>query len=699
MLPSPVLREHYAREVAGRVEHVKPALRELVLGGLGDLALALAQRPLRRWQGSRDRLARAMGERWAWPEATAIVELGRDIGLLVPAPAAGAEPVEGVLRPLDVGVFTWLGARRIARTRDQDDLMDRRFNGSLFDMFAMAPSFVDPEPAMGLVGIMLDSPGPFDDLLELGSALAAAAVAWGSAASPEQRVFLTERAMSWTQPMGADWNREIGTALLVLECRRHEEREHLLNLASENISEIIANALSDPELATNAAILSTFDTCIAMLLAGQTPTAGPDAETRMRAPARDVVERTTKSLPRAHAHRVGRALARVLPPGPERNAALVVAARLALELGDPLGIAPLAAAVAPYDQPDGPGALVAEVLARVVEAPRDAALLRATIAGCEAARAWESCPATTLARAADVVASDATPPEVRIEVAALLGHHGVRMTTPGPFAEVLAHAFERDLEAGAPEPIAGWVGALLHLGSQDDRLGRLAIGLCAGDMPPRLRQALAEAVDRGVRLAPEQTDALVGGFLDLHERAGTTSAMLFVCGTITDSLQQAHELGPFSPLLPLVDDKQALLLRALAPLAGQADDPHLAAEAATACAALLRGDAAFALTLVRLRAHADDLKVKSLYDLAIGACRVFDPAVVERLARDAVQADYDVAAAACVALRLLVETFDQAERLEPWLESLRGRIEEPGPHQVPMQQLVVQLAMLPLGAD
>ncbi|MCC6623660.1 MAG: hypothetical protein IT385_20550 [Deltaproteobacteria bacterium] len=695
MLPSPILRDHYARQVADKVAGIKPSLRELLLDGLGDLALALARRPIRRWHGGRDALARALGERWVWPEATALIELGAQTGLLVPIARPDAE---GQLRPVDVGVFNWLGARRIARTRDQDELMDRRFNGGLFDMFAMAPSFVEPEASMGLVSIMIESEGPFEELLELGSALAAAAVAWGCEASPEQRVYLTSRAMPWTQPMGADWNRETGTALLVLECQRHEEREHLVNLASETISEIVGSAFGDADLAQNPAIIATFETCVAMLLAGLGPSIGaaPGHVPTPRAPSRERVERVVASLPRQHAHRVGRALARIMPPGPERNALLVAAARRALELGDPQGLEPLEAIVSPRDEA---GALVAEVLARLAEAPRDARLIETTLAACEAVRAWEACPAETLARFADLAADDAVPPDVRIECAGALGRHGVRATTPGPFADALVAIFERDLEAGSPELIAGSVGTLLHLGSPDPRLGRLAFGLCTAELPPRLRQLVAHALNEGIALVPDQIDALVGAFVELSERPDAATAMLYLSGLITDTQQTDFDLGPFSPLSPLPSDKRELLLRALAPLAGQGDDPQLAAEAATACAALMRGDQEFAHALVKLRGFASDPKIKSLYDLAIGACRVFDPEVVERLARDAAKADHDVAAAACVALRLLVETFEQAGHLDPWIEPIRLRIEEPGPHQVPMQQLLVQLATLPLGDE
>lgn len=675
MLPSPALFAYYQGDLEARLAGVKAALRDPLLDGLGDLALALARRPIRRWSGSRDALARALGERWAWPEATAVVEVAAQVGLLVKLP-------DDSLRPRDVGTFTWLGARRIARTEDQDGLMDHRMNGGLFDMFALAPSLLaDPEQAAGVVRLMAERDGPFEELLELGSALAAQAVAWGAPATPELRAFLTERALSWTQPMGADWNRDVGTALLVHECRVNEDKEHLQNLASEMLAELVTSALDDAELAHSPAILATLDTQIAMLVGS----AGGPSATRER------VELVAGRLPRSHAHRPGRALARVLAPGHERNRLLAHAARLAIEAGDPRGALVLEALAEPYE---GDGV---EILARLLERGegnlRDRDVMRAAYEACQVVRGLERCPAPLGERLLELVGGDVAP-ELRIAAASALARHGT--SAEAPVVRAIEEAFGRD-ETLAPEPTAGAVGALLHLGSEDLRLGPVALALGAGELPGPLAQLLRGAVDEGVRRVPAHAQELGQLYHAFAARPELAQSLLAVCAVITDVSQADYELGPFASGRPLPDAAREALLGALVPMAADHEQPERAAEAATACAGLLRGDPVFAAALVHRRAQAEGHKIKSLYDLALGATRVFEPAVVDRLARDAAQADFDVAAAAAVALRLLLETYDQADRLEPWVRDLRARVDQMGPHQVPTLQLLAQVATLPLG--
>lgn len=689
MLPSPILREHYREAIAARIEHLKPELRDILLDGLGDLALAFARRPLRFWHGDRETLARALGDRWVWPEATAVIELGTQVGLLVPCAD------EGQLRPCDVGHFTWLGARRIARTQDQDGLMDHRLNGGLFDMFALAAALLDDaEGAAGIVQLMSDSPGPFEDLLELGPALAAAAVAWGAAATPELRLFLTERALAWTQPMGADWNREIGTAILVLECQRSEEREHLMHIASEVLTELIQTALSDEELSQQPAVLATLDTMLAMLVAGAAPRPSVDDAGALvfRAPAVEHIRRIVGLLPQGHAHRVGRAVARILPPGRERNELLVYAARLARDSGDPSATAPLEALAPPYD-------LAATLIDEVVQAartePDDPYAEHIALRACHAVRTWDTCPAPILLALAGLL-GDQVRPALRMAAGAALGRHDFEQT---PEASDLLRALEESFqrEETSREQMAGSGGALLHLGSRHERLAPVALALITDVLADTLKKAVAEALDVGLRKVPEHVDELVQ-FHRVHEdRPEVIAALLFACGVITDTAQIEHDLGPFSTTRPLPEHVRDLLLTVLIPLASSLDDPYVAAEAATACAGLLRGDETLAGSLMELRASADDVRVKSLYDLALGVSRVFIPGVIDRLGRDAAQADPDVAAAACVALRVSIETFAQAQHLEPWLPAIRGRLEESGPHEVPALQLVAQLATLPLG--
>ncbi len=160
--------------------------RSEVLKGLGDLALGLAHRPIGQWIGAPEELA-ALFAGWAQLEATTMVEIAADTGLLKAA-------ADGRLYPATPNQFTWLGARTTWLTQDAVGYMDHRMRGSLWDIYAMAPAF-EPEPvkAAGLVRLLAERSGPWEDLLGLAPLLAAEAIAWGADAEETLRGDLLEK--------------------------------------------------------------------------------------------------------------------------------------------------------------------------------------------------------------------------------------------------------------------------------------------------------------------------------------------------------------------------------------------------------------------------------------------------------------------------------------------------------------------------
>jgi len=671
MLPSPNLRAHYAMGVSERIAKVKGSLHTSLLDGLGDLACSLARLPMRHWCGEKNDLARLMTHRWTWPEATALVEIAEKVGLLVPWLDTG------MLKPREYGQFLWLGARRIALTEDQDELMDHRMNGALFDMFALAPGFVSSDMAQGLVRVMAERPAPWDEILDLSASLAAAAVAWGAAVDDELRQHLVERAHAWTQPMGMEWNREIGTAFLVNEASAGPWRDEITNTAIENFNELIQSALGDPELAEVPVVIATLETQLAVMLAGY----GATAQT---------IDQIMGRLPTTHAHLVGNAVARVTAPGVARNELLVEATRAALTAGDTAALTTLTALVEPLAGAIGP---IHDVFQQLLEnLPGDPPTQRRVFGACQAIASWESCPELTLHLLSRIVVSTAEP-ELRIAAAAALSRHTKFL---GHTRQVLLDTLEGELTAPDRLTVVGATGAAMHLGSQHPKLMAMAVALVADGAPFDL---LGPAFDDALRQVPAHGAAFEEMIADYAGNQDIIGAALGLCVQVADALHREHDLGPFFIPPPLTYEVRGALTRFLMPLAANLEVPHFAADAATTCAWLMRGDRGYSLTCLNLRAYAQEPKQRAMYDLALGACGVADPEVIERLGKDAAQGPPDLSAAAAVALRVMLETYDQGDLLEAWLPTIRARCDLAGAQQGPLIALLQQLATMPLGTS
>lgn len=668
MLPSPALRQHYAFEVAERIAKVKANLHTVMLDGLGDLALALAHRGIHRWSGTAAELAELLAPRWSRPEATAVVDVATNIGLLI---KVGAD----LLRPRELGHFMWLGARRIASTEDQDQLMDHRLKGPLFDMFAIAPSLVtDADAAAQLVRLYNDREGPWEGLLECGAALAAAAVAWGAPVEDELRYHLLTRAEAWVQPMGIDWNREVGTAILVQEAKAGPFKDEVISLAMVRLTEIASEALGDPDLADNPAVLASLDSQIAIVLAGF----GPNTET---------ITTLLEKLPPAHAHRVGSAVAQVLEPGEARNEALVEAANLARAAGDPGALGILSGLVEPLAGVIGP---IHDVFQEVIEhPPGELTTVYQGMSACQAIGHWESCPELTLHLLTRLIASSADP-DLRIAAAEAVSRHMSRL---GRAHEILLETLHGQLELVDRAQAIASCAAALHLGSTHIRLGALALAMVADEGPIDI---LGRALDAGIRWNPLHFTTFEETLAHYAEDERMQIAGLAILTQVGERAHQEAMLGPFFTLPPLEPVVRMGIARVLLPMVGNIQRPEFSGDAAAACGWILRGDPAFALTCWGLREQAPDDRLKSMYDLAMGATGVADPKVIDRLGRDCAQGSPELSAAAAVALRVLLESHAQGALLEAFLPVIRERAELPGVQQGPILVLLQQLATMPL---
>lgn len=667
MLPSAALRQHYAYAVADRVAKVKASLHTPLLDGLGDLALALATRPIHRWSGTVDELAQLMAPHWSRPEASAIIEVALQIGLFTQR--APASP----LRPRDVGHFMWLGARRLAASPSQ--LIEHRLSGPLFDMFALVPALLtDREHAMALVRDYNDREGPWEDLLECGAALAAAAVAWGAPVEDELRYHLLTRAEHWVTPLGLDWNRDIGAAILVEEAKNGPFRDEVVGLAMQRMTDLVTDGLGDPDLAQNPAVLASLDAQLAILVAGFTP----NTETMTTLIGR---------LPPDHAHRIPRAIGQIMEPGQARNEALVEAAKLALDAGDNDALAALTALVEPLAGVIGP---MHDLFQSVLEhPPGDLQTVYRAMAACRAIGHWEACPELTLHLLSRLTASSVDP-DLRIAAAEALSTH---FRALGRAHQILLDTLHGQLELTDRAQAIASCAAALHLGSPHLRLGALALAFAADGGPVDI---LGHALDAGARWNPLHLEAFEETLAHYADDDHVRGIALTMLSRLADRIHQEAMLGPFFTLPPYDPIVRSGLARMMLPVVGDLSRPDWSAEAAAACGWILRGDPGFSLTCFNLREQATQPSHQILYDLALGATGVADPKVVDRLGRDCAHGSPELAAAAAVALRVLFETADQTDGLDR-LGIIRERADHPGPQQGPIRILLNQLATLPTG--
>ncbi len=669
ILPSARYRDWLAEAAATRVLKVKESIQATLMDGLGDLALALARRPLARWVGSTQDLARLVADKWTWPEATAFTELAVQVGLLVPAPAGGE-----LVRPLDVDVFQWLAARRVADTGDADGLMDHRMNGSLFDVFAMAAAITHDEQGAGLVRLYLERPGPYEEQLELGAALAATAMAWGAPADADVRADLLQRSIAWTQPTAKRWLRRAGTALMAAEAWDGPFADDTLEGAMERYR-ATRDALNDEELAGHPLLLATLETDLTVIIAA----AEGDPE---------LLEPLFDQLGAAYADRVGRAIGQLLPPGERKNDLLLFAARQAAAQDDPAALSALEGLVEPMASAIGP---IHTAFQQVLEAKAEPQVVAAARSACAAIAHWRSCPELTAHLLARLVVAPVDP-ALRLGAAAALAVHP---RVAAASRETVMNALERQFDSQDAGVRVAAVGAALHLGTEDPNAAALALGLIADGAP-------AEAIGPGLAYGLRRSPGLMAGLEHVWQQVGDEEpikvATLQALLEVAESAHQSHELGPFYLAPPLTPEVSAGLMKALLPFIGDVSRPAMAAYAAGAAGWLARGDRGLALTLRAVRERMSDPTHRDAFTVALGAIGTVD-LVVEPLATECGEGAPDRCAAAAQGLTVLFDTADQTAALDPWLPTITTRATFDGPQQEALLTMLYVLATAPLRGD
>ena len=644
---------------------LRDATREQVLTGLGHLALSLAHRPLRRWQGDLESLVPLCVGQGAL-EARTTLEIALDCGLL-------SEGSDAQLYPTTPHHFTWLAARATALNDDARGLMDERMRGSLWDVFAMAPSFVvDETMAEGLVALMAQRHGPWEDQLQLSALLAAQALAWGAPAEDALRAELLEKAIDWTMPTATPQYFEGGAAVLAAEVRGGPFAAEVLEGTQGRLGDLLEMMAADSELREHPLVLASLETHLTTLLAAC------EDETD--------IEAVFSQAPGQQAH-IARAIGQVHAPGAYRDECVLYAVSRAVQAGQYEAIVHLGTLSAPHE---GAVSLLGTSLQMLHDEPNDPSAQRASRAACEALANWKTVPESIgflLAR--NILAP--VEPELRIACAGALSMHPKMLESAAPtLLETLEANFSRE------EPVirSGIVGAALHLGTRDPTASALAIGLVADGVPAAL---LGPALDEALRSAPSLAKGLEAIWTQVEADEALTVASLLALGEVAEGEALRLGAGPYARRPPLSAENRELIEGCLEALALDLSAPLRAGEAAVSLGWLRRGDKGFAEALLGARSAVKGESEMVLFDLALGACGVASQAIIERLARDAADGNSTVSMGAAGALRILLEDVADADPLEPFLHRLEARAQGVGEEREALLGLLHFLATRPLG--
>ncbi|PIE18961.1 MAG: hypothetical protein CSA66_03470, partial [Proteobacteria bacterium] len=641
-LPSAAYKNLIAQQVLAGLSHISPDIMGPTMDVLGDVFLSLACRPVSEWYGSRDQLARLAGDAWAWPEATAAVELAQQGGLLV--------PWRGALRPRDLAVAIWLAARRTTMSEDARGLMDHRLRGSLFDVFALAPAFTDEEEAVGLVELYATHEGPWEDLLQLGKGLAATAIAWGAPAGAERRAELVRAAFDWTGIDGPAHLHNLGVALLCAEVREGPYAADVRDGVAERIHAALEQ-LADPDLTGHPGLNATLQADLAVAAA----LSGGDLAALGDLPA---------SLGAAHASKLGRGVAMAFVPGKQKNALLIAAAHAAIEQGDPEALATLDALVEPFAGAIGP---IHNAFKAVLEAgATDDDAVALARGACRAVAHWNSTPELTSHLLARLVVAPVDA-DLRLDAAAALSKH------PARFAASRDKVLDT-LEAGFGDDDVlrrtACVGAAMHLGTEHTHAPAIAIGLVADGVPA---EVLGPAIAEGLRQSPVIANGVVTAWERWGSEAPIQQATVDLLEQVGELARAEHTAGAFFLRPPQHEQVRAAFLKILLAVAGDVTHPELAGTAALAAGWIARGDVGLAKTFAGLRNQVSDEQHKALLDMAMGATGVAHEVVVGMLGRDVAEAEPALSAAAALALVALLDERGDAEGLEPYIDVIRAR--------------------------
>ena len=191
-----------------RLNGLDEAASEKLLAALGALAIALVRRAPRFWHPQRQ-LASQLVELGA--EDPDQLDLAVDRGFLIGDQA---------LRFCSREEMVYFAARRILATEDAEGDLDRRLRGALFDTVALAVAQIpDPVESAQMLRDLVESEGPYEDLLELASMQACLALAFGAAADDELRDTLIDKALHWVVGPAQLPHAYYGAAALIAELR------------------------------------------------------------------------------------------------------------------------------------------------------------------------------------------------------------------------------------------------------------------------------------------------------------------------------------------------------------------------------------------------------------------------------------------------------------------------------------------------
>lgn len=669
ILPSARMLAHLEDQVMQRVSRLPPSIFEVTLDVLGDMALTLATLPMARWAHTRDGFARCVGSHFSWPEATAAADIAIDTGLLIEVP--GGTTADKTFRPGDAGWFMWLAARRVAKTDDQDGLLDHRLRGPLMDVFAMAAAMADDEASIGLVHTFLTKEGPLEDLLGLGMELAMLAVAWGARTDEETHLKLVRAAFDWTSVSSNGDHVEAATAFLAAEAWSGPLVHEVRVAAKERLEGSLEEMNADEELLHHPKAAEAVDAELALLVSGS---GGEGAQ----------LEPWFETLGQVHSFRVGKAIARVLPPSEAKNALISWAANQAMKRQDVDALSVMGALTEPVANSVG---IIHNIFKLLLEHPDDDELVAVAHGALRALAHWENCPELTTHLVSRLALSPIAA-QVRIAAAGVLSRHPQYL---GKNLQILLEGFEAALDSEKAVHRAAGAGGLLFLGSDEPRAAAMAVGLVVDGIPAEL---FAEAFASGVRQSPAQIEGLEPMWEHFADRADIHEASTLLLGALAQSCQVESGLGPYFKDSPLHPDTRQRVLAYLLSRTHDLSDPSTALSAALHAAWIARRDAGLGIALRAMRAQLTDAEQHEALTLALGALGLREDIVP--LVHEAAHGSPDEAAAAARAALVAIETRPDTDHLDELVPLLERRARQEGPQQEPVRALLRHMALVPL---
>jgi hypothetical protein len=669
-LPSARLRAYLRQRVQASLADLGVVSQQAIADGLGDLGLYLAHDHIGSWSRSYDELTNALVATGRdEKESEVIVELGLRTGLLK------VDRSDYVIYPTEPEIFLFLAGVRTATTEDEQGLMDHRMRGALFDIFAIAVGELgETEEAAGLVRLLFEKEGGWEDKLQLAQAQAAAAIAWGAAVEVEILGTLIPRAFEWAGPTGHDFHRDTATAFLCSQARSEDFGSDVLQHAEELVDTLLEH-LSDPDLEENPVLIASLEAFLCVIVAGRTA-AGQSIE-----PFFDKLG--------LHASLMGEALSKTLVPGLETNALLVEATRSAAKAGSASALASLAGLSKPIA---GAAGLIQEALRTGREAPSDQDSQDAAQIACLAITEWTECPELVTHLLGRLTVAKVEP-ELRISAASALSCHPEALDS---ISEALLETLEAQMEEQDPVIRTGIVGAALCLGSQSSVATATALGLIADGVPA---EVLGPAIDEGIRQSPHQVDGLTYVLENFGSDVAIQNAFMATLVHISEAASAENEFGPYHTSPSLSEYARGEFIKLLLPIAKSNEPPEYSGSAAIALGWVGRGDKALNTLIHSWLDQCFSSNRQALLTLALGACGVPTPETLVFLAAETTSGESQRVEAGAMALRFIMDNVSTGDPLVNHVELIRSTLDASGPHQDSVLKLLYRWATLPLGDD